>query len=400
MSADHAIAQLRAALDVTRSGYHTWQQAAPSARETADAALSQSLAALHAEHRGRYGAPRLMRALRQRGQCPCRYVPRTTDSAHDHRVAPNRLAAAPKPTAPNQIWASNLTYVPTAEGWRFVAVILDLWSRKVVGWASGATLAAATVLAALQMGLRQRQPPRGLLHHSDRGVQYACAAHRAVLAAAGLEASMSRPGNPYDNAAMESFMATYKRECVGLAQAAGGYAKRADAATDFFAYAEIYYNRVRLHFKDYDFGIYWDSFAHPQQMKSHGAGIEKISPRWRTAPIGGVVAYDWGNFKAQLDDNPDDIVSDPIHRRFLMDSICRLHANHLGWVASYDPGKPLAREGAEEVQRAFGYRWVIDEASYPAQIVPQQPFAVSVSVRNLVLHRFIQGSSPTPSGCL
>ena len=136
-------------------------------------------------------------------------------------------------------------------------------------------------------------------------------------------------------------------------------------------------------FKDYGFGIYWDSFAHPDQMKSHGAGIEKISPRWRTAPIGGEVAYDWGNFKTQLGDKPDDTVSDPIHRRFLMDSIFRLHANHLGWVASYDPGKPLAREGAAEVQRAFGYCWVIDEVSYPAQLVPAQPFAVSFSVRNL-----------------
>ncbi len=136
-------------------------------------------------------------------------------------------------------------------------------------------------------------------------------------------------------------------------------------------------------FKEYGFGIYWDSFAHPDQMKSHGAGIEKISPRWRTAPIGGEVAYDWGNFNAQLGDKPDDTLSDPNHRRFLMDSIFRLHANHLGWVANYDPGKPRVRAGAEEVQRAFGYRWVIDEVSYPAQIVPTQPFAVSFSVRNL-----------------
>jgi hypothetical protein len=136
-------------------------------------------------------------------------------------------------------------------------------------------------------------------------------------------------------------------------------------------------------FKDYGFGIYWDSFAHPDQMKSHGAGIEKVSPRWKTAPIGGEVAYDWGNFKAQLGDNPDDTVIDPIHRRFLMDAIFRLHANHLGWVANYDRGKSQAREGAEEVQRAFGYRLVIDRVSYPARIVPQQPFAVSFSVRNL-----------------
>jgi transposase InsO family protein len=266
MSTDHPIAQLCAALDVTRSGYHAWQQAAPSARAQEDAALSREIGALHAEHRGRYGAPRIMHTLRQRGrrhgtkriarllrqqglrgQCPRRYVPQTTDSTHAEPIAPNRLAETSPPTGPNQIWVADLTYVPTAEGWLFLAVILDLWSRRVVGWAAGASLAATTVLAALQMALRQRQPPSGLLHHSDRGVQYACAEHRAVLAAAGLEASMSRAGNPYDNAAMESFMATYKRECVSLAEAAGGYAHRADATADFFTYVETYYNRVRLH---------------------------------------------------------------------------------------------------------------------------------------------------------
>ncbi len=266
MSADHSIAQLCAALDVTRSGYHAWCQAAPSARAQADAALSQDIEAIHDAHRGRYGAPRIRHTLRQRGQrhsqkrvarlmrakglrgaAPRRFVPQTTDSAHPHPIAPNRLAEAAVPTAPNQTWVADLTYVRTAEGWLFLAVILDLFSRRVVGWAAGATLAATTVLAALQMALRQRQPPRGLLYHSDRGVQYACAEHRAVLAAAGLEPSMSRAGNPYDNAAMESFMATYKRECVGPAEAAGGYATRADATADFFAYAEIYYNRERLH---------------------------------------------------------------------------------------------------------------------------------------------------------
>lgn len=140
-------------------------------------------------------------------------------------------------------------------------------------------------------------------------------------------------------------------------------------------------------FKDYAFGIYWDSFAHPQQMKTHGAGIEQISPRWKTAPIGGETAYDWGNFKEQLGANPDDTLSNPARRRYLTDCIYRLHANNLGWIANYDASKPLVREGAEEVQRAFGYRWVIDEVNYPAQIAPSQPFAVSFSVRNL-------GSSP------
>ena len=241
MKTEHSIAQLCAALDVTRSGYHAWVKAAPSARAVADTALRADLRALHAAHRQRYGARRHRQVLRQRGQRHStkriarlmraeglrgrrgrQRVPRTTDSAHDQPVAANRLAVAPAPTGPNQVWVSDLTYVATGEGWLFVAVLLDRWSRRVIGWACGATLATLTVLAALTMALRQRQPPRGLLHHSDRGVQYASAEYRAALAAAGLVASMSRKGNPDDNAAMESFMGSYKRECVVLAEEAGG----------------------------------------------------------------------------------------------------------------------------------------------------------------------------------
>ena len=136
-------------------------------------------------------------------------------------------------------------------------------------------------------------------------------------------------------------------------------------------------------FQGFGFGIYWDSFAHLDQMKTHGAGIERISPRWKTAPIGGEVAYDWGNYKIQPGDSPDVTVSDPGHRRFLVDTIYRLHANHLGWVANYDPKNAKAREGAEEVQCAFGYRFVIDEVTYPAEVRPQEPFTVAFTVRNL-----------------
>lgn len=266
MKGQHSIAQLCACFGVSRPGYHAWEKAPPSARDREDAALREQLIALHAEHRGRYGAPRLQQTLAQRGQrhsrkriarllrdadlCgrrPKRYVPQTTQSDHDQPVAPNRLATTPAPTGPNQVWVADLTYVATREGWLFVAVILDLWSRRVVGWSAGPSLQTCLVLAALRMALHHRQPPHGLLYHTDRGVQYASAEHRAVLAAAGLEPSMSRAGNPYDNAAMESFMATYKRECVALAEEAGGYATRAAGAADFFAYVESYYNRVRLH---------------------------------------------------------------------------------------------------------------------------------------------------------
>lgn len=266
MSAEHDVTDLCAAFDVTRSGYHTWLAAAPSAREQTDARLRPQIQAIHARHRGRYGAPRIQDALAKTGQrhgtkriarlmrqeglrglCPKQFVPRTTDSDHDQPIAPNRLAGSPPPGGPNQVWVSDLTYVATQEGWLFVAVILDLWSRRVLGWSTGPSLQSCLVIAALQMALQHRQPASGLLHHSDRGVQYASTEHRQVLATAGVQLSMSRAGNPYDNAAMESFMATYKRECVGLAQTTGGYATRAAATQDFFQYAEVYYNRQRSH---------------------------------------------------------------------------------------------------------------------------------------------------------
>jgi transposase InsO family protein len=267
MSAEHSIAALCAALGVTPAGYHAWQRAEPCGRERTDAELAEQIAAVHRAHRGRYGAPRIQRELLARGKAHSRkriarllrerglsahrarrYVPRTTESDHDEPIAPNRIATRPAPTGRDQVWVSDLTCVPTAEGWLYAAVVLDRWSRRVIGWACASNLGAeGTALAALRMALRHRHPPRGLLHHSDRGVQYACAEHRALLDAAGIQPSMSRPGNPYDNAAMESWMATYKRECVALAEATGGYATRAAAKADFFDYVETYYNRVRRH---------------------------------------------------------------------------------------------------------------------------------------------------------
>jgi transposase InsO family protein len=266
MKAEHTLAQLCAAFEVKRSGYHAWTKAGASPRERTDAQLLPRIRAVHKKHQGRYGAPRirdeladqgqrhggkrvarLMQAAGLRGLCSRRFVPRTTHSDHDQPIAPNLLAARPAPTGPNQTWVTDLTYVRTDEGWLYVAVILDLWSRCVVGWATAPTLHAQLAVRALRMAIQHRRPPPGVLHHSDRGVQYASGEYRALLAAARMEASMSRKGNPYDNATMESFNATYKRECVGLAAAAGGYATRAQAAADFFAYAQTYYNRMRRH---------------------------------------------------------------------------------------------------------------------------------------------------------
>lgn len=266
MKPDHSLAALCAAFAVTRAGYLAWAHREPSGRAQADTQLLTAITAIHAAHRGRYGAPRIHAELQAQGQrhgrkriarllrhaglrglCSRRFVPRTTDSRHAHPIAPNHLATQPPPTGPNQIWVADLTYVRTAAGWLYVAVIMDLYSRRIIGWAAGLSLATATVLAALRMALTHRQPPVGLLYHTDRGVQYASVEHRAVLAAAGIAPSMSRVGNPYDNAAMESLMATYKRECVALAEAAGGYATPAEATADFFDYVETYYNRHRRH---------------------------------------------------------------------------------------------------------------------------------------------------------
>jgi len=266
MKAEHSVTQLCAAFEVKRSGYLVWCKAPASAREQADALLSEKIEAVHQKHQGRYGAPRIQVELAEQGDrhgckriarlmkeagiqglSSRRFVPQTTQSNHDQPIAPNQLAQVPAPTRPNQTWVTDLTYVWTQEGWLYVAVMLDLWSRRVVGWATGETLHASLAKRALAMAIQHRRPGKGLLHHSDRGVQYASHEYRDVLKAAGLEASMSRGGNPYDNAAMESFNATYKRECVGLAEARGGYATRAEATHDFFDYVEKYYNRVRRH---------------------------------------------------------------------------------------------------------------------------------------------------------
>ena len=261
MKDEHSLAARCAAFGVSRPGYYRWKEAEPGARARADAQLSEAIRAVHGEHRGVYGSPRMLRALRARGQrhgrkriarlmkaaglrgkCPRRFAPCTTQSGHAEPIAPNRLAAEPKPTAPNQVWVSDITYVRTAEGWLYVAAILDLYSRRIVGWASGASLAAALVLSALAMALRHRHPPAGLLYHSDRGVQYACGDFRAALAEACLVASMSRKGNCYDNAAMESFWSSFKRESIDSI-----YPTREDGTAAAFDYIETFYNRVRLH---------------------------------------------------------------------------------------------------------------------------------------------------------
>jgi transposase InsO family protein len=261
MSDEYPIKGLCTTMEVSRSGFYTWQATAPQRSERA-AAFRDRIAAVHAESLGTYGSPRVVRELRQQGEkvgrhrvarvmreqllqgrSPRRYRVMTTDSRHGEPIAPNRLAEIPAPTKPNQTWVTDITYIETMEGWLYLAGVLDLYSRRLVGWAMGSSLETALPLAALQMALLHRRPPPGLLHHSDRGVQYASASYRAVLAKHGLIASMSRRGNCYDNATMEAFWSTLKIELIYRCR----FLTRAAATTAIFEYVERFYNRRRLH---------------------------------------------------------------------------------------------------------------------------------------------------------
>ena len=262
LSAEHSVQLLCGVLGVSRSGYYAWSRRAPCRRRLEDAQLLQVLVQLHAASRRTYGRPRLRQALRRQGhQCSAKRVgrlmkdaglygrrrrafrPRTTQRDTASPIAANRLAARAAVAAPDQVWVTDLTYIATQEGWLYLSVLLDLYSRRVVGWAFAEHLESSLPLAALGMALAHRRPGRGLLHHSDRGCQYASAEYRAVLSAHGLEASMSAAGHCYDNAAMESFWSTLKVELIYRQE----WRTRAQVRLAIFDYIETFYNRQRLH---------------------------------------------------------------------------------------------------------------------------------------------------------
>lgn len=264
MKAEHSIYPLCKAFEVSPSGYYDWshRQEHPSQRHQQDQQLKAQIIRIHEESRKTYGSPRVQVKLRQVGQrhgrnrisrlmreqnlCgrqKKRYRVVTTDSRHDEPIAPNRLAVVPAASRANQIWVADITYVLTAQSWVYVAAILDVYSRRIVGWAVSQQINTALVLSALSMALTHRQPPTGLLFHSDRGVQYASADYRQALSAAGLIASMSRKANCYDNAAMEAFWSTLKLELIYRRDFEGaGQLRQA-----LFDYIEVFYNRQRLH---------------------------------------------------------------------------------------------------------------------------------------------------------
>ncbi len=262
LAAEYPVRMLCGLLGVSRSGYYDWRDRGPGLRQQEDARLAPQIEALFVQKRHTYGRVRLTHELRARGhtcgqrrvrrlmraQGLCarprrRYRPQTTDSRHDYPIAPNLLAQRPAPSRPDTVWVSDLTYLPTTAGWLFLAVVLDLYSRRVIGWAFSRQLNTSLALAALRMALVQRRPAAGLLHHSDRGCQYASEAYRAELEAHGLVASMSRTGNPYDNAAMESLYATLKIECLHPLP----LVSPANTQAQVFDYLEVFYNRERLH---------------------------------------------------------------------------------------------------------------------------------------------------------
>lgn len=246
---------------MSRSGYYQWRQRKPSRRAQANARLFQQIRQAFDQSRQTYGSPRITQLLRRqhircsqnrvarlmkihglRAQPKRPFRPRTTDSRGDG-ACPNRLKDSLPISHLNQAWAADITYVWTNAGWAYLAAVMDLYSRRIVGWAISHSLETSLVKEALQQALASRRPAAGLLHHSDRGSQYVSSAFQSLLAAADILPSMSAKGNCYDNAAMESFWSTLKNDLIHRRT----FHDLAQARLEIFNYIETFYNRKRLH---------------------------------------------------------------------------------------------------------------------------------------------------------
>jgi putative transposase len=264
MKTEHPIRSMCEAFEVSTSGYYDWvnRGAQPGPRAQENVLLVAQITQIHLASRQTYGSPRIQQALvkagrshsrnriarlmRQQGLCgraKGRFRVQTTDSNHDQPIAPNRLAQLPAPSAPNQIWVGDITYIDTEEGWLFLAGIMDCYSRRIVGWAMDQNIDTQLILAAWNMAHTHRQPPPALVFHSDRGSQYSSADYRHALAQTQTLPSMSRKACCYDNAAMESFWSTLKLELVYRRD----FKTRAEARLAIFDFIEAFYNRQRLH---------------------------------------------------------------------------------------------------------------------------------------------------------
>ena len=248
-------------LEVGSSGFYAWLKRPESPRSHANRRLLMEIKAVHQKSRKTYGSPRIHAELTASGHACSRYrVARlmrqhgivskhkkksrvTTNSVHSYPVAENQLERKFDVSKPNQCWVSDITYIPTREGWLFLAVTLDLFHRKIIGWAMGRWITRQLVIDALNMAIKNGCPKSGLLHHSDRGVQYASNEFRRLLKTKAIQCSMSRKGNCWDNAVAESFFHTLKVELIQ----GKIYDTRQDAKTDIFDYIEVFYNRQRRH---------------------------------------------------------------------------------------------------------------------------------------------------------
>lgn len=249
------------ALEVSRAGYHRYRTRPTSERELENRLLVQQMRILQQSARQCLGSPRLTRKLRERGQ-PCgrhrvarlmrenglnarrkKRFRRTTDSNHAHPCAANLVARNFTVAEPNQVWVSDVTFIPTRERWLYLAVTMDLYPRKIVGWGMGTENDTDLVLRALDMAVKDRRPEPGLIFHTDRGSTYAANGMRDELERLGIRASMSRKGDCWDNAVAESFFSSFKNEWMPE----GGYDTVSEAMADVFRYIEIFYNRERPH---------------------------------------------------------------------------------------------------------------------------------------------------------
>jgi putative transposase len=248
-------------LEVSEKGYANWRKRGKSQRKRDDEFLTERIEDAYYEHRGHYGSPRIYAELKTQGMyCSRKRVARlmrehqlsarkkrrkvrTTNSKHQFPVAPNLLEQDFTTSAPNKKWLTDFTYIETREGWLFLAGVLDAYSRKIVGWSMSEHHDAELVKAALHMALLQRQPGAGLVHHSDRGSEYASTSYQLLLREQNIQVSMSKKGDCYDNAMIESFWATVKEEGIGETI----FSTRNEAKTAIFEYIEVYYNRKRRH---------------------------------------------------------------------------------------------------------------------------------------------------------
>lgn len=256
------VAVLCELLEVARSGYYAWRMHKESQRQQENQMLTVAISRIFAESRRTYGSPRVHAKLRQQGHgCNRKRVerlmrqnqwrarprrgwrPKTTESNHAGPIAPNLLKASTVPKAVNQVWVTDITYLRAAEGWLYLAAVMDLYSRRIIGWSVQETLETRLPLSALEMALATRGKVQGVIHHSDRGCQYASQEYRAALTSHRFVASMSRRGNCFDNAAMESFWSTLKTEALDQSERL----PKAAVRQVIVEYIEAIYNRKRIH---------------------------------------------------------------------------------------------------------------------------------------------------------